>query len=82
MMTDKETVRRALFQVYGNVTAGERERLSMANAKCWQQQANGNAGSQLNAQRAFDEELEAIVTKMPAWRATTIATYIRGDNNE
>ena len=81
-MTDKEIVKRALFQVWGNVTAGERERLNMANAKCWQQQANGNAGSQLNAQQAFDGELAAIVEAMPAWRLNRIASYITGGDNE
>lgn len=76
--TNPETVRRALFQVWGNMTAAERERLNLRDAECWRQQANGNAGSQLKAQRAFDDELSAIVEHMQPYRVDLIANYVRG----
>jgi hypothetical protein len=78
-MTNEETARRALHQVWGNFTPAERERLEIRSRECWRQQANGNAGSQCNAADALSDEIGLIIEHMPAWRLDLIGRYIRGE---
>jgi hypothetical protein len=76
-----DLVRRALFQVWGNITPAERQRLEIRDHEQWRQQANGNAASQRNAAAAFDKELDSIIKNIAQHRLDTIANYIRPDED-
>lgn len=76
-MNNAEIVRRALFQVWCNITPAERHRLEIRDHEQWRQQANGNAGSQRNAAEAFGKELDSIIKNIAPHRLDTIASYIR-----